>query len=216
LGELKRLYAQRQNAVIVGPAGIGKSALLRQVRRECPFWWCEDTASLGRICDGLERELGWKPRALGVIERKNHLAEHLWRRGQLVVFDHVALTPPRVARFMALLAERIPVWIVCRSTLAPDIGHVWQYLSRHVRLELPPLSRDETEALVVASADAGRIQADAKAHIADIHRFCRGNPRMLGELLGELAARHYDMDRPSGRHLLDLDRRIHELFPTAS
>jgi len=212
-GELQRIYAQRQHALIVGPAGIGKTALLRQVRQSCPLLLCEETSSLRRICDCLERDLGWKHYKLNVVERKNRLVEYLARRNQPVVFDHVALTPPRVARFMTQLAERIPVWIACRSTLAHDIGHVWQYIFRFVRVELPPLLRSETRVLVEASADAGRIQVDAKAHVAELHRFCKGNPRVLEELLIELAARRYDMDKPFGRQLLDLDRRIHEAFP---
>jgi hypothetical protein len=209
--QLRQLYADHRHALIVGPAGIGKTALIRHLRQSCPLLHCEETSSLRRICDCLERELGWRHYKLNVIERKNRLIDYLARRGEVVAFDHVALTPPRVARFMAHLAERVPVWIACRSTLAADIGHVWQYLVRYERVELVPLSINETRVLVEASADAGHIQPDAKAHIADIHRLSRGNPRLLEELFIELAARHYQMDKPFGRHLLDLDRRIHEL-----
>ena len=211
LEELRQIYAERRHALIVGPAGIGKTALLRQVRQTCPLLLCEETSSLRRICDCLERELGWKHYRLNVIERKNRLIEYLARRDEPVVFDHVALTPPRVARFMAHLAERVPVWIACRTTLAHDLGHVWQYLSRFTRVDLMPLPFAETRVLVEASADAGHIQADAKAHMADLHRLSKGNPRLLEELLIELAARHYEMDTPFGRQLLNLDRRIHEL-----
>lgn len=213
--QLRQLYADHRHAVIVGPAGSGKTALVRQVRQVCPLLHCEETSSLRRICDCLERDLGWRHYKLNVIERKNRLIDYLARRGEVVVFDHVALTPPRVARFMAHLAERVPVWIACRSTLAQDLGHVWQYLSRYVRVELPSLSPDETRVLVEASADAGHIQPDAKAHVAKIHRLSKGNPRLLEELLIELASRHYEMDKPFGRQLLDLDRRIHEIAHAA-
>jgi hypothetical protein len=38
-----------------------------------------------------------------------------------------------------------------------------------------------------------------------------GNPRILEELLIELAARDYNIDSSFGPNLLDLDRRIHEM-----
>ena len=209
--QLRQLYADHRNALIVGAPGIGKTALVRHVRQVCPMLLCEETSSLRRICDSLERELGWRHYKLNVIERKNRLIEYLSRRGEVVVFDHVALTPPRVARFVAHLIERIPVWIVCRSTLAADIGRVWEYLVNFVRIEMQPLTADETRVLVEASAEGGHIQADARAHDSQLHRMSKGNPRVLEELLIELAARNYEMNSNFGRQLLDLDRRIHEL-----
>ena len=211
LDQLHRFYADHRHVLVTGPAGIGKTALLRQVRQLCPLILCEETSSLRRICDCLERELGWRHYKLNVIERKNRLIEYLDRRGETLVFDHVAQTPPRVARFMAHLAERIPVWIGCRSALAPDIGHVWEYLAPFERIEMRPLSIEESRALVEASIEQGHIQADAQEHVPLLHRMSKGNPRLLEELLIELSARHYQMDSLFGRQLLDLDRRIQEL-----
>jgi len=209
--QLRELYADYRNVLVVGPAGIGKTALMRHVRQKCPLLLCEETSSLRRICDGLERDLGWRHYKLNVIERKKRLIDYLSRRGETVVFDHVALTTPRVARFMAHVAERVPVWIVCRSAIASEIGRVWEYLVHFQRIELAPLIVDETRVLVEASAHAGHIQDDARSHTALLHRMSKGNPRMLEELLIELSARNYQMDSTFGRDLLDLDRRIHEL-----
>ena len=209
--QLRQLYADHRNALIVGPAGIGKTALMRHVRQNCPLLLCEETSSLRRICDGLERDLGWRHYKLNVIERKKRLIDYLSRRGETVVFDHVALTPPRVARFMAHIGERVPVWIVCRSTIASEIGRVWEYLVHFQRIEMAPLTVNETRVLVEASAQAGHIQDDARSHAALLHRMSKGNPRILEELLIELSNRNYQMDSTFGRELLDLDRRIHEL-----
>ncbi|MFY9983894.1 MAG: AAA family ATPase [Chthoniobacterales bacterium] len=207
---LGALYADRRHVVIVGPAGIGKTALLRQVRQICPFLLCEETSSLRRICDGLERQLGWGHRKMNVIERKNRLLAYARRRGETIALDHVALTPPRVSRFVNHLADCVPVWIACRSTLAAEIGHVWQHLFRFERVELTRLTLNEARALVEAAVDSGNIQPEARDYVPQIYHLSKGMPRILEELLIEMATRKYKMGTAFGMHLLDLDRQIQE------
>lgn len=209
--QLNELYRERKHVLILGNAGIGKTALLWQLRQSCPFLFCEETSSLRRICDGLERQLGWKHYKMNVIERKNRLLTYVQRRGETVVLDHVALTPPRVSRFIAHLMERVPVWIACRSTLPDDIGHVWQYLYEFERMELVPLTLKDTRTLIEEAVALGNIQTEARNHISQLHKLSKGIPRILEEILIELSSREYKMEKPFGIHLLDLDRRIQEI-----
>ena len=211
IDQLQSLHLQRKHVLMVGRVGIGKTALLRQVRQRCPLLLCEETSSLRRICDGLERQLGWAHYKLNVVERKNRLLAYLGRRGEPVAFDHVARTPPRVARFMEMLGEQIPIWIACRSDQPDAIGHVWQHLYNFMRIEIPPLKPAETRRLILEAVAAGNIQSDARKHIRELHRMSEGVPRILEELLIELAAREYKMDSSFGLDLLALDRDIHEL-----
>ena len=208
---LRSLYALRENVLIVGMAGIGKTALLRQVRQHCPLLVCEDSSSLRRICDSVERQLGWAHYKLDVIERKNRLLGSLGRRGEPVAFDHLAHTPPRVARFIAHLGEAIPIWIACRSDHSHEVGHIWQEFYKFTRIEIGPLNAMETAMLIEQAAASGNIQRDASKHANELHRMSGGNPRILEELLIELAAREYRIDGSFGLDLLDLDRRIHEI-----
>jgi hypothetical protein len=211
IDQLRGLHAQRKHVLIVGPAGIGKTALLRQVERYCPILICEATSSLRRICESFERELGWVHHKLNVIERKNRLLVYLERRGEPVVFDHVVHTPPRVVRFMAHLSEQIPIWIACRSDRPEQIQNVWEYLYKFARVEIPPFTQAETSALLRRAVVERNIQADACEHIGELHRMSGGNPRFLEALLIELAARDYRMDSDFGLNLLKLDRQIHEI-----
>lgn len=211
IGEFRALYALRKHVLIVGPAGIGKTALLGQIRQRCPLLVCEETSSLRRICDSLERHLGWSLHKLNVIERKNRLLAYLIRRGEPVAFDHVTHTVPRVARFIAHLAEQIPVWIACRSDRRHEVGHIWPELHKFARVELPPLTETETQTLIEEAVAQRNIQANARKHSTELHRMSSGNPRILEELLIELAAREYEIDHSFGLELLDLDRRIHEI-----
>jgi hypothetical protein len=181
------------------------------VNQSCPILLCEESSSLRRICDSLERQLGWTHYKLNVVERKNRLLIYLERRGEPVAFDQVALIPSRVARFIGRLGDRIPVWIACRSDHSKEIGRVWEYLYRFTRIELPPLTRMETFTLIENAVAEGSIQADAREHSAYLHRLSKGVPRVLEKLLIELATRKYKIDSSFGRHLLDLDRRIREI-----
>jgi hypothetical protein len=79
LDELRTLYTLRKHVLIVGPAGYGKTAVLREVRPQCPLLVCEETSSLRRVCDSAERQLGWSHHKLDVIERKNRLLAYLVR-----------------------------------------------------------------------------------------------------------------------------------------
>ena len=100
LAKLQKAYSNKGHVLITGEAGIGKTALLRQARVYFPLLLCEETSSLGRICEDFERQFGWSLRKLNVIERKNRLLPYLARRGVPVALDSVALAPPRVARFI--------------------------------------------------------------------------------------------------------------------
>lgn len=211
IDELRALYDLRRHVLIVGPAGIGKTAVLRQIQRRCLALVCEETSNLRRICDSFERQLGWSRHKPNVIENKNRLLAYLIRRGEPIVFDHVARTAPRVARFIAHLAEQTPVWIACRSDQPHEVGHIWPELYKFTRVELLPLAESETRVLIERAVTQGNIQEDARKHAHELHRMSGGNPRILEELLTELAAREYKIDSSFGLELLDLDRRIHEI-----
>jgi hypothetical protein len=216
LAALRDLYALRKSVAIVGPAGIGKTALLREMRQSCPLLICEDSLSLRRICDSLEAQLGWAHRKLNVVERKNRLLAYLHRRGEPVAFDHVVSIVPRVAHFIAMLNEHIPIWLACRSTRRDAIGHLWEYIYDFARVEIPPLTFPEAQRLISAAAEARNIQEDAGGHARELFALSQGNPRILEELLIELGAREYEMDSSFGLNLLDLDRRIHAITQGAA
>jgi hypothetical protein len=209
LSLLSKLYSERKHVLITGPAGIGKTALVRQASLHLQFLTCEQSTNLSQICNDLERRTDFRHHNLKILERKNRLLACASQWSKPVAFDQVAKATPRVTRFIGKLSDRIPVWIVCRSPYVQEIGHLWELLYKFAQVELPPLTVGETRAVLEFAVASERIQSDVLGYVTQLHHLCRGNPRTLEQLLVELAARKYRVNDTAGRHLLEIDREIH-------
>ena len=120
---------------------------------------------------------------------------------------------PKLSSFFESLTERAPVWICARSEHPWDIGHFWPLLVRFARVEVRPFHPSETQALVEAAVAAGGVPAATLGIVEWLQRRSGGNPLVLRELFEELATGKYDLANPQALRRLDLDRRIHEVFP---
>jgi len=213
IAQLRRLHARRRHTLIVGPEGVGKSALIEHLRGTLPLIVCAQSETLGEICDNLESELNLSAQPSPLVQRKNRLLKVLAETGQTVVFDGLGWTTPKISSFLESAMERATVWICTRSEHAPDIGHFWPLLARFKRVELKPFHLSETRALVQAAVREGLVSRDVLNAIPRLHRRASGNPKILRALLDELARGHCDLSNARSLERLDLDRRIHELFP---
>jgi hypothetical protein len=213
ISRLGVLHAQRKHVLIIGPTGVGKSALVEHLREQLALLVSGESAHLGGICQGLEPQLGLSPAGLRLLERKKRLREALGAAGRVVVFDGVGWTGPKVSSFLESVAERAPVWICTRSEHPWDIGHFWPLLARFARVEVHPFSPSETQALVVAAVRAGGIPPRAREIVGWLQRRSVGVPLVLRELLEEVATGEYDLTSRNALERLNLDRRIHEVFP---
>jgi hypothetical protein len=211
--QLKQLHAQRRHVLLLGPAGVGKSAILAHLRGQLPLFMCPHSEHLGEICDSLEAELGLAAADLKLAQRKQRLRQALAERGETVVFDGLGWTTPKLSSFLESVMERVPVWLGARSEHPWDIGHFWPLLVRFERVELHPFHEPETRALVEAAVRTGAIPADTVNIAAWLQRRSAGSPLVLRELFEELATGHYDLSNAFALRRLDLDRRIHEVLP---
>lgn len=210
---LQRLHAQCQHALILGPPGVGKTALIAHLQSQCDFLLCPQSDRLAAICESLEAQLGLNSDHLKLVPRKNRVLRTLAEARSAVVFDGVGWTTPRLASFLECVLARGPVWIVARSDHSWDIGHVWPLLNRVERVELQPFHLMETRECVAAAVAAGLIPCEALNIVEWLHHRSKGSPLVLCKLFEELAAHHYDLANRHALRRLDLDRRIHELFP---
>jgi hypothetical protein len=191
LAALLELHRLRRNVLIVGSPGVGKSALLRQVRDRLPLLLIHRAVRLKDLFNSLEEQLELEQIQVSVTEAKNNLLARIQAKGRPVAFDSVADTPKEVAKFIFDLSTVAPVWIVCRSDLPHEIGRVSEGLSDFVRLSLPPLKLTEVRSYIALSVQRGGVRKDVLTHVSTLYSLCRGNPKILVGLMTELSRPEY-------------------------
>jgi hypothetical protein len=211
VAELVRLHAQRKHVLILGPAGVGKTAFSDNAASRLHVLICPHSVRLSEICNSLECQMGLDSGEERLIQRKSHLLHALREAGKTVVFDGVAWTTPKLSSFLECVMERTPVWIATRSEHSWDIGHIWLLLVRFVKIEIKPFHPAETRELIEAAIRLGHAPAGAVDAVERLHHLSAGVPEILVELIKGLATGHYDPHKKFDLRLLDLDRRIQNL-----
>lgn len=213
LAHLQQLHAQRKHALILGPEGVGKTPLVNHLKEKLGLLVCPHSKHLGEICESLEAALGLDTEVLRLPQRKQRLLRALAGAKRTVVFDGIGWTTPKLSSFLETVIARVPVWICARSEHPWNIGHFWTWLVRFEKVELHPFHPAETRALVSATVAAGLIPRGALNIVEWLHHRSNGSPRVLRELFEEMATHDYDLSNPMALWRLNLDRRIHEVFP---
>jgi hypothetical protein len=211
--QLEELHSRKKHTLILGPEGVGKTAIVNHLKEKLNLIVSPQSERFVAILDSLEAGLGLTADGLKVPQRKRRLLPALVKEQRTVVFDGVSWMTPRLSYFLECIMERVPMWICTRSEHSWDIGHFWTLLVRFEKVELALFHPQETRQLVSAAVDAGKIPPSAINIVEWLHRRANGNPLILCELFEELAAHVYDLNNPHALRRLDLDRRIHEVFP---
>ncbi len=213
IARLRQLRKERRHVLILGAAGIGKSALVAHLRASLGLRVCPASERLSEICDALERELGLDAGELHLIARKNRLLKLLKGTQRAVVFDGASWTTPKLGAFIENVSLCVPVWLCVRSEHPWDVGRIWPLLVRFEHVELKPFHPKETETLVAAAVREKVVPEETFEIVDWLYHRAAGSPKILCELLTEIAHGHYDLSNSHALRLLDLDRRIHEIFP---
>jgi len=196
VARLCELHAQRKHVLVLGPAGVGKSALVEHLAEQLPLLLSANSAHLGTICDGLEPQLGLDSAGLRLLQRKQGLREAIAAAHKTAVFDNARWISPKLSSFLESVAERVPAWICARSEHPWDVGHIWPLLARFERVEVLPFRLSETRTLVEGVVAAGSVPASALGMVEWLHRRSAGIPLVLRQLLEKVATGNYDLTSP--------------------
>ncbi len=213
IARLRQLDKQRRHVLILGAKGIGKSALVEHLRESFDLRVCPISERLSEICESLEHSLDAETSNLELVKRKNRVLKILKGTKRTVVFDGASWTTPKLGTFIENVSLCVPVWLCVRSEHPWDVGRIWPLLVRFEHIELKSFHPKETQRLVEAAVRENSISEKSLGIVGWLHRRAAGNPRILCELLREIAHGHYDLGNPHSLRLLNLDRRIHEIFP---
>jgi general secretion pathway protein A len=202
---------QRTCGLLAGPAGVGKSLLLRVVQAECRRFPCECACVdlLGRAA----RELMWEvAAALGLGPRYGDLPRTLWRMlhdhlssnriadaRTVLLFDHLDRAgvdcPAAIERLAQLAASPENALTVVVAARSDRLSQCFPGLPRlaDLRIELRPLGQADAARYVesrIEIAGASRRLFD-EAALESVYDETRGNPRDINRLcdVALLAAR---------------------------
>ncbi len=94
---LLRLHEQRKHVLVIGPEGVGKSALVNRIASLRPTVLCPQAANLSDICAALEAQLALDAAGKRLIKRTSQILQALPLAGKVIVFDGVGWTTPKLA-----------------------------------------------------------------------------------------------------------------------
>jgi hypothetical protein len=189
---------------------VGKTRVLDEILREHPMVFVPASGCLGDVVAAVEPALGLERGDLRLAPRVHRTLAALARQGRPVVFDNVRRVPPKVAHFIRVLMSRQPVWLVARSALPMQLGHVWPYLFLYEKIEVPPFTPAESRAFLAAVPYAGAREELTDA-ASRLHRLAAGHPATLRALVTEMHAHRHDLSTAEGLRLLATHTRISEV-----
>jgi hypothetical protein len=199
-----------KNLVVVGPEGVGKTALVREALDDALH--CADTSTLKAACESLLAQLSLDVPKCDNVLRKRAILQATAGRKRCFVFDRVGWVSPKLLSFLENVHEAHPMVIVTRSLAWSDIGHLKMILWDFDKLELAPLAPAAIRQVLRAQMQTLQLRVpDAEQFEADVLRIAGHNLHVLGELCQQTARGRYVFGKRLSTQLLDLDRRIASL-----
>lgn len=206
---------QRKSIIILGEAGVGKTAIITNVLSERGtrnILYSKGSATLKESLINLTLfSVGRKIRRLNTLALKKICYGILDKKPEYLIFDHVAWVEPRYYGFLTYLMEKeLPLVILTQRPDKKNIGHLWMALYNFERVEITNLDRPKTDELVshyIQSFGLKLTQDDDFQR--EVFNISKGNPKIIRQLCSLAQDEKYRAKGYIDVRLMDLDRRIH-------
>jgi len=210
---LRKHLRTGRNLVVVGPEGVGKSALVTEaIRGQADALYCANTATLKSACESLLGQLRLAVPEADNVARKRAILKATAGKKCCFVFDHVGWVSPKLVSFLNNVHESHSMIIVTRSIAWSDMGHLKMILWDFDELEVMPLSRDAMLQSLRGQMKQLKLRVpNPQRFETDVLRIAGRNLHVLMELCQQATGDQYVFGKHLSTQLLNLDRRIKEL-----
>jgi hypothetical protein len=212
---LEELIRQRKNILIVGPEGVGKSAIVDHALANGAvknILYSKSSATLKEtLANMAEFALGSKNlHSKNILSLKKICYEFLKASPDYAILDHMTWVEPKFYGFLTYLKEqRIAFIIVTRSQNKKDIGHLWMGLYDFERIEIKNLDHAGADRLIDYCAQSFDLNLYETTHFKnEVSAISNGNPKIIWELCRLAQDKRYHAKGYIDVKLMDLDRRI--------
>jgi hypothetical protein len=202
-----------KSLAVVGPEGVGKSALITEaIRDRSDVLYCGDTSTLKTACESLLAQLHLAVNEADNVARKRAVLKATTGKKLWFVFDHIGWVSPKLLAFLENLSESHPMILVTRSIAWSDMGHLKMILWDFDKLELTPLSHATMLEVLRAQVRQLKLRVpDPQQFEANVLRIAGHNLRVLTDLCQQAADGRYVFGKHLSTQLLNVDRHIKEL-----
>jgi len=213
LAAVRKLLVAGKNFAIVGPEGVGKTALVLEATKDMPrVLYCADTSTLKKASESLLMQLGLSIAATDNIQRKRSILKATAGRKRCFVFDHVQYMPPKLFSLLDAIREAHQMVVVTRSLAWSEIGHLKMILWDFDRRQLNKLRQADAFQLIMTETERLGLEVPSPQQFArTVWRLSGGNPHTILDICARAARGHYIFGTHLSTQLLDLDRRIEKL-----
>jgi integrase/recombinase XerD len=212
---LDDLIRRRKNILMLGPEGVGKSAIVDNVLAAGAVknvLYSKRSATLKETLAHLvEFALGSRNlQQKNILSLKKICYDLLEARPDYAILDHLSWVEPKFYGFLTYLREqKITFILVTRNEDKKNIGHLWMGLYDFEKLAIKNLDQANTGHLIEYYAEHFDLklqqQEDFKKKVFTISN---GNPKIIKELCGLAREEKYRAKGYVDVKLMDLDRRI--------
>ena len=215
---INSLMDKKENIIIFGQEGFGKSAILRYIlanRKMSAILFSERSLSLR---ESLINLIASNNDSMGNIKGKNILSLKkafygiLNKNPEYIVFDHIGRVEPKFYSFLTYLMDKnIPLLIISHGLDKQHTGHLRMALYDFKKVEIAYFNKAASNALVDNFIREYEIKLSKEADFKRvIFNYSKGNPKIIKALCLLARGGKYQKNDVLDVKLMDLDRRINE------